>query len=115
MLSDVRARYPGWRLVVGLNGDRRAAELKKRVLFSAEERAYIVSHLAPVDGVVIFEEDTPMQLIRRMRPNVFVKGPDYIGKDLPEADACEDVGCDIVFVGEKTHWSSELKGRLDVP
>lgn len=113
LLVEIKRRYPHHQLVVGVNGDRRTAEIKERVLFSAAERKAIMEAIRYVDRVVVFEEDTPELLIRRLKPTVFVKGSDWAGKELPEARACAEVGTQIVFIGEKTHWSSELKRSLD--
>lgn len=112
LFAEIKERYPESHIIVGINGDRRVSEIKDVVLFSAEERAAILSALRNVDQVIVFEEDTPLELIGRVRPDVFAKGPDWAGKDLPEADVCKEVGAAIVFIGEKTNWSSRLKGKL---
>lgn len=109
LLKELREAFPEHELVVGINGDRRARELKDVVLFTSEERAAIVGALKPVDRVVVFEEDTPTWLIRQLRPAVFAKGPDWKYKQIPEMDTCRAVGCMVVFVGTKTHNSSDLK------
>jgi len=113
LLAEAKATWPQSRLIVGINGDRRTNELKPLVLFSADERATILKSIRFVDQVVIFEEDTPRELILRLKPDVFVKGPDWKGKRIAEMDACEQVGCTVAFLGEKSHQSSELKRRLD--
>ena len=121
LLAEIRVRYPYHLLTVGINGDRRAAEIKELVFFSAEERKMLLEAIQYVDRVVIFEEDTPEHLIRCLRPSVFVKGSDWSDKDLPEAGACIDVGAMIVFIPaeidpvSKQKWSSSgLKGKLNV-
>ena len=108
---------PWPQLVVGINGDRRAAELKSVVAFSAEERKAILDGCAYVSEVVIFEEDTPEELIRRLKPVVFIKGGDYTHKDLPEAAACVEIGTKIIMlplIGKngKKYSSTEIKDRL---
>ncbi len=67
------------RLVVGLNSDASTARLKgpRRPIQSESERAAVLASLAAVDLIVIFEEDTPIELIRDIRPQVLVKGADY--------------------------------------
>ncbi len=69
----------GQRLVVGLNSDRSIARLKgpHRPLQQESSRALVIAALDMVDAVVLFEEDTPLELIRRLRPDVLVKGGDY--------------------------------------
>ncbi len=73
------ARRQGDRLVVGINSDQSVQRLKglSRPLVADQDRAQVLSALAAVDAVVIFEDDTPMALIRALRPDVLVKGGDY--------------------------------------
>jgi D-beta-D-heptose 7-phosphate kinase/D-beta-D-heptose 1-phosphate adenosyltransferase len=77
LLEDCR-RF-GSKLILGLNSDASVARLKgpTRPIVSERERARVMAALAAVDAVVVFEEDTPMELIRSLRPNVLVKGGDY--------------------------------------
>ncbi|HZS94576.1 MAG TPA: D-glycero-beta-D-manno-heptose 1-phosphate adenylyltransferase [Chloroflexota bacterium] len=81
-------------LVVGINSDDGARRLKgsTRPVMSERERLALVAALDPVDHVVVFEEDTPADTIRALRPHIHVKGGDYAGEDLPEADAVREVG-----------------------
>jgi len=74
-------------LVVGVNSDASVRRLKgpQRPVVGQKERAAMVAALEPVDFVVIFEEDTPLEAIRALRPDVHVKGGDYRVEDLPEA------------------------------
>lgn len=67
------------RLVVGLNSDASVKRLKglERPVQNEKARATVLATLNPVDLVVIFDEDTPLELIKALRPNVLVKGADY--------------------------------------
>ncbi len=67
------------RLVVGLNSDTSVKRLKGegRPVQNTSARSTVLAGLAPVDLVVVFEEDTPLELIRALRPGVLVKGADY--------------------------------------
>jgi D-beta-D-heptose 7-phosphate kinase / D-beta-D-heptose 1-phosphate adenosyltransferase len=69
----------GTKLVLGLNADASVCRLKgpTRPIVSERERARVMAALAAVDAVILFEEDTPIELIRALRPNVLVKGGDY--------------------------------------
>ena len=73
------ARRAGDRLVVGLNSDASVKRLKgpERPVRSEAERAYVLAAFEMVDCVVVFEQDTPLELIRLLRPDVLVKGGDY--------------------------------------
>ncbi len=73
------ARALGDRLIVGLNTDASVRRLKgpDRPVRTEAERAYIVAALECVDAVTVFDEDTPLELIEAIRPDVLVKGGDY--------------------------------------
>ena len=73
------ARERGDALVVGLNSDSSVKRLKgpERPVRSEAERAYVLAALETVDVVTVFEEDTPLELVRFLRPDVIVKGGDY--------------------------------------
>jgi D-beta-D-heptose 7-phosphate kinase/D-beta-D-heptose 1-phosphate adenosyltransferase len=75
----VGARRRGDALLVGVNSDSSVRRLKGpgRPLRNEAERSYVLAALESVDAVVIFEQDTPLELIRHVRPEVLVKGGDY--------------------------------------
>ena len=81
------ARALGDCLVVCLNSDDSVRRLKgsSRPLVSQADRARVLEALEPVDAVVVFDEDTPTEVLGRLRPDVWVKGGDYAGAELPEA------------------------------
>jgi D-beta-D-heptose 7-phosphate kinase/D-beta-D-heptose 1-phosphate adenosyltransferase len=91
------------RLVVGLNSDKSVKRLKgkDRPIQNERARAEVLAGLEAVDLVVIFGQDTPLELIRRVRPNVLVKGGDYrrdevVGRQLVEAQGGQVVLVDLV-------------------
>jgi D-beta-D-heptose 7-phosphate kinase/D-beta-D-heptose 1-phosphate adenosyltransferase len=95
------ARAEGAALVVGLNTDasvRRLAKGPDRPIVGQGERARLVAALACVDCVVLFEEDTPLALIRRLRPDVLVKGEDYAPGEIVGAADVEGWGGRVVRV-----------------
>lgn len=73
------ARRTGDHLVVGLNSDESVRRLKgpARPVRTERERAYVLAALEMVDCIVVFGQDTPLELIRELRPDVLVKGGDY--------------------------------------
>ena len=76
----VGARREGDHLVVAINSDASVRRLGKgpdRPVRSEAERAYVLAAFGMVDAVVVFEEDTPLELVRHLRPDVLVKGGDY--------------------------------------
>ena len=66
-------------LIVGLNSDASIKKLKgpSRPINNTESRAMVLAHLIVVDAVVVFEEETPLELIKALLPDVIVKGGDY--------------------------------------
>ncbi|MEO6443739.1 MAG: D-glycero-beta-D-manno-heptose 1-phosphate adenylyltransferase [Gemmatimonadaceae bacterium] len=73
------ARALGDSLVVGVNSDDSVRRLKgpTRPVRSESERAYVLAALGCVDAVTVFDEDTPLELVRSLEPDVIVKGGDY--------------------------------------
>lgn len=73
------ARAQGAHLVVGLNSDASVKRLKgpARPIRNEAERAFVLAALECVDGVVVFDQDTPLELVRTLQPDVIVKGGDY--------------------------------------
>jgi phosphoheptose isomerase len=88
------ARQLGDVLVVGVNADESVHRLKGdgRPIVPAEQRAQVLAALQDVDYVVVFEEDTPEEALRRLRPEVHTKGEDYAGRDIPERSVVESYG-----------------------
>jgi D-glycero-beta-D-manno-heptose 1-phosphate adenylyltransferase len=97
------ARAFGDVLVVGINSDASVRRLKGpgRPILPATERAELIAALRCVEHVVIFDEDTPEECIRLLRPDVHCKGADYApphGKPIPEAGLVESYGGRVVFL-----------------
>ncbi len=94
-----RARSEADLLVVGVNSDHSVTRLKgpKRPLVHQDDRAELLAGLACVDYVTIFEQDTPVELLEQLRPDVHVKGGDYRPEDLPETPVVERHGGRVVI------------------
>jgi len=95
------ARAEGGALVVGVNSDASVRGLEKgadRPIVPERERARLLAALACVDCVVLFDEETPLVLIERLRPDVLVKGADYARAAIVGADQVEARGGRIVRV-----------------
>jgi D-beta-D-heptose 7-phosphate kinase/D-beta-D-heptose 1-phosphate adenosyltransferase len=95
-----QAKELGEVLVVGVNSDRSARQLKgkSRPINSERDRLALVAALDAVDHVILFDEETPTELIRALRPDIHVKGGDYADEVLPEAEAVREVGGSIVIL-----------------
>jgi D-beta-D-heptose 7-phosphate kinase/D-beta-D-heptose 1-phosphate adenosyltransferase len=89
-----RAKALGDVLIVGVNSDESVGRLKGpgRPINALDDRLHVLEALSCVDLVVPFEEDTPVDLLRVVRPHVFVKGGDYRLETLPEASVVTSLG-----------------------
>lgn len=98
VLAEARAACD--RLVVGLNSDASARRLKgeSRPIQDELSRAQLLAALEAVDLVAIFAEDTPVELIRRVRPQVLVKGGDYTKEQVVGREIVEAAGGEVVIV-----------------
>ncbi|MCA1716893.1 MAG: D-glycero-beta-D-manno-heptose 1-phosphate adenylyltransferase [Actinobacteria bacterium] len=94
------ARKLGDVLVVGLNSDASARRVKgsNRPVMLEEDRVELLEALPCVDHVVVFDEDTPEALIRRVEPDLHVKGGDHAGDRLAEESAVEEVGGEVIVL-----------------
>ncbi len=86
-----RAKEQGDILVLGLNSDKSVRSIKgeKRPVVSQQQRAFVLAGLASIDFVIFFDEDTPYELIKKVQPDVLVKGGDWtvdniVGRDVVE-------------------------------
>jgi D-beta-D-heptose 7-phosphate kinase / D-beta-D-heptose 1-phosphate adenosyltransferase len=94
------ARALGDCLVVCLNSDASVRRLKGagRPVVNEADRAAVLRALRCVDAVLVFEEDTPAAALERLRPDVWAKGGDYAGRELPEAAVLEQWGGQAVVL-----------------
>ncbi|RXK12306.1 bifunctional heptose 7-phosphate kinase/heptose 1-phosphate adenyltransferase [Halarcobacter mediterraneus] len=90
-------------LILGLNSDASVKRLKgeNRPINTQDDRAYILSALECIDYVVIFDEDTPYELIKTVEPDILVKGADYEGKEVVGSDIAKQTKL-VEFVDGKS-------------
>lgn len=88
------------RLIVGLNGDASVTRLKGqgRPVQDAQSRAEVLAALEAVDLVVVFDQDTPLKLIERVKPKVLVKGADYKEDEVVGGDVVRAHGGEVVLI-----------------
>lgn len=105
-----KSREMGDSLFVGLNSDDSVARLKgtSRPVQSLESRAAILSSLRSVDCVIPFSEDTPLELIKKILPDVLVKGGDYTVKQVVGAEIVIENGGRVEIVPLKKGYSTTL-------
>ncbi len=91
------ARNLGDRLVIGLNSDSSVSRFKgpERPLQDQNSRARVLAALQFADLIVLFNEDTPLELISQLQPNVLVKGSDYLAENIVGADVVRKNGGEV--------------------
>ncbi|MFH0889466.1 MAG: D-glycero-beta-D-manno-heptose-7-phosphate kinase [Planctomycetota bacterium] len=94
------ARSQGDVLVVGLNSDKSVHRIKglHRPIIDQHNRALILSSFSSIDYIVIFDESTPLELIRKIRPDVLIKGADWAKDNIVGADVIKKYGGKVVRV-----------------
>jgi len=94
------ARRQGDALIVAVNSDDSVRRLKgpARPVRSEAERAYVLAAFEMVDCVVLFDQDTPLELIERLRPDVLVKGGDYAEDTIVGASQVRSWGGSVIIV-----------------
>jgi D-beta-D-heptose 7-phosphate kinase/D-beta-D-heptose 1-phosphate adenosyltransferase len=110
-----RARELGDVLLVGLNSDASVRRLKGagRPILPEADRGLLLASLRFVDAVTLFDEDTPLQLIESLQPDILVKGADYCLEDVVGADEVWARGGEVMLLPlEPDRSTSELLRRL---
>ena len=102
------ARAEGDALIVAVNSDRSVRAIKgpTRPLNPEHERAEVIGALACVDAVVVFDEDTPADIIRLVQPDVLVKGADWAADQIVGRDTVEARGGRVVRIPVEQGWST---------
>jgi len=102
------ARALGDALIIGLNSDISINKLKgpSRPVVPEFDRATVLEALESVDAVVVFDEDTPIRLLREVKPAVYVKGGDYRVEDLPEVEVAAEIGAEVKILPFETGYST---------
>ncbi|HEX7978695.1 MAG TPA: D-glycero-beta-D-manno-heptose 1-phosphate adenylyltransferase [Gemmatimonadaceae bacterium] len=115
------ARRAGEHLIVAINSDESVRRLKgpTRPVRGEAERAYVVAAFESVDCVVVFDQDTPLELVMRLRPDVLVKGGDYSEETIVGASQVRSWGGNVHVVpltpGQSTtNIISKLRGNSEV-
>lgn len=96
----VGARLRGDSLVVGVNSDASVKRLKgaDRPIRGEGERAYVLAALECIDAVTVFDQDTPLELVETLRPDVIVKGGDYSPDTIVGANVVRARGGEVVII-----------------
>lgn len=94
------AKKMGDVLIVGINSDKSVEKIKgeKRPILKEDERSFIIDNIKGVDYVVIFDEETPENLIKEIEPDILVKGGDYREEEIVGAEFVKKRGGRVVIV-----------------
>ncbi|MBC5774515.1 D-glycero-beta-D-manno-heptose 1-phosphate adenylyltransferase [Pontibacter sp. KCTC 32443] len=103
-----KARQLGDKLVLGLNADRSISSIKgpNRPLQDEMSRARVMASLLFVDAVVLFDSDTPLELIKAVKPDILVKGDDYSIEQIVGHDVVQQAGGEVKTVPLVTGYST---------
>lgn len=95
-----RARDLGDVLVIGLNSDASVQRIKgsSRPILDEKSRGLILAALSFTDAIILFDEDTPLELIRVVKPDILVKGGDYIAQNIVGYDIVTQNGGQVVIL-----------------
>ncbi len=113
-----RARAGCDRLIVALNTDASVRRLKgpSRPVQNEDARAIVMASLSPVDMVVLFDEDTPLEMIQALRPDVLIKGADYTVDQVVGGDLVQGWGGKVLLVDlREGHSTSGTIRRMATP
>jgi D-beta-D-heptose 7-phosphate kinase/D-beta-D-heptose 1-phosphate adenosyltransferase len=116
LLNEARAACD--RLIVALNTDASVKRLKgpSRPLQNEVARATVMASMAPVDLVTLFDEDTPLEMISELRPDVLVKGSDYTVEQVVGHEIVQGWGGKVVLVTLKEgHSTTNTIKRMTAP
>ncbi len=102
------ARAEGDALIVGVNSDRSVRSIKgpARPITPEGERAEILAALECVTAAIVFDEDTPAEIVRRIQPDVLVKGADWAADNIVGRDTVEARGGRVVRMPIEPGWST---------
>ncbi|MBF0445523.1 MAG: adenylyltransferase/cytidyltransferase family protein, partial [Magnetococcales bacterium] len=112
------ARNLGSRLIIGLNTDKSVRKLKgpSRPIIHEKDRARVLAAMASVDMVILFDEDTPMNLINAVKPDILAKGADYTEDTVVGAAQVKAWGGQIALIPlVEGHSSSRIMDNIKTP
>ncbi len=103
-----KARELGTKLIIGLNTDASIRRIKgpQRPVQDERSRSRILASFAFTDAVILFDEDTPYNLIKALKPDILVKGNDYAPQNIIGADIVNGYGGDVITIELITGYST---------
>lgn len=94
---------------VGVNGEKYVKEKYKEKAIPVKERVQVLSSNKYIYKVLVFEEENACELLRKVRPKYYIKGPDYLNKDYPEIETAKELNIKIIIhEADKINSSSKI-------
>lgn len=108
--AEAKHMHPNCKLIVGINSDESIRRIKgpKRPIIDQTHRAQLLCSIRYVDAVIIFYEDTPIEIIKTIEPDVIIKGEDWRGKRVVGRQIVENRGGMVRFIDLYPHMSTSI-------
>ena len=106
------AKSYGDYLVVSVVADRFVAKPRRPMICTQAERMAALAHLRSVDDAILCDAPGPQELIEKLRPDLYVRGPDYAGKRMPESEVLERLGIAVFTTRAPSDSTTALVGRI---
>ena len=84
-------------MLIGVNGEEYVREKYKEKAIPVKERMQVLSSNKYIHKVLVFKEENACELLRRVRPKYYIKGPDYLNKDYPEIKTAKELNIKIII------------------
>lgn len=84
-------------LIVGVNSDEYVYTKYKNKSIKEDFRVKVLKSIKYIDKVILFEEKNACKLLKKIKPNYYIKGPDYIGQDFLEKEVCKELNINIIY------------------
>lgn len=95
-LDLIEYAYSLGNVYVGINTDQYLIKKSSKIIIQLSDRIRLINSIKYVSKVIAFPEENASELIRRVHPNIFMKGPDYRGRRIKEQDVCEELGIQYI-------------------
>lgn len=96
-------------VVVGINDDNYLLQKSGKVYIPIRDRIFMLQSLKFVDYVAVFHEKNACGIIKKVKPDIFIKGPDYAGRNISEAEVCKTLGIEYIVAPQlKRYNTSDL-------
>ncbi len=107
-----QASYYGDMLIVSVLSDGFIPAHKKRPIFTETERMVLVAAVRYVDQAILCNASGPQEIIKEIRPDIYIRGDDYKGKEMPESQLLRDLGIEVIYTESLPIHTGDIIKRL---